>query len=114
MGFNEIDLRRIEKVVGGFCTERIPDHLRTQVKVFYEVRGHEVKIIESRPTLTGGHLWAESPIAKLKYDPTKMEWELFWSRASGKWVKYHDLKPARDLKSLISEIEADPSGVFYG
>ena len=59
MTFNEIDLRRIEKVVGGFCQQRVPDHVRNQVKVFYEIHGNEVKIIESRPTMMGSHLWAE-------------------------------------------------------
>ena len=114
MAFNDIEIRRIEKVVGGFCTDRIPDHLRTQVKVFYEVRGYEIKIIESRPTMMGSHLWSENPIARLKYDPETMEWKLFWGRRSGKWQRYTDLKPARDLKSVISEIRNDPHQLFWG
>ena len=113
MTFNEIDLRRIEKVVGGFCQQRIPDDVRSQVKVFYEIRGSEVKIIESRPTMMGSHLWTETPVARLKYDPITMEWELYWMNGSGKWQKYSDLDPARDLKSLVSEIQNDPHRLFW-
>jgi hypothetical protein len=39
MAFNDIELQRIKKIVGGFCEEKIPDHLRSQIKLFYEVRG---------------------------------------------------------------------------
>ena len=41
MGFNDIELQRIKKIVGGFCEEKIPDNLRSQIKVFYEVRGYK-------------------------------------------------------------------------
>jgi len=39
MSFNDIELKRINKIVGGFCEEKIPDHLRSQIKVCYEIRG---------------------------------------------------------------------------
>ena len=39
MPFNDIELQRINKIVGGFCEEKIPDHLRSQIKVCYEIRG---------------------------------------------------------------------------
>ena len=69
MSFNDIELQRIKKVVGGFCEEKIPDHLRSQIKVFYVVRGYDVKIIETRPDFMRNYEWTESPIARLKYDP---------------------------------------------
>ena len=63
MPFNELEKARIDRIVGGFCEGRISMHLRNQIKIFYRVRGYEVKIIESRPTMTNSHLWAETPIA---------------------------------------------------
>ena len=92
---------------------QVPDHLRCQIKVFYEVRGYEVKIIESRPTMMGSHLWAENPVARLKYDPKTMEWELFWWRIWGKWQQYTDMKPARDLRSVVNIIQNDPHQLFW-
>jgi hypothetical protein len=100
--------------VGGFCRDRIPDHLKSQIKVRYETKGFEVKILESRPSFARSHEWTESPIARLKYDPKSMEWKLYWARASGKWQKYPEMKPARDLKSLVNEIKNDPHQVFWG
>jgi hypothetical protein len=69
MAFNDIELQRIKKIVGGFCEERIPDHLRSQIRVFYEVRGYDVNIIESRPDFMKNYEWTETPIARLKYEP---------------------------------------------
>ena len=82
----------------GFCQEKIPDHLRSQIKVFYEVRGYDVKIIESRPDFMRNHEWTETPIARLKYDPDTFVWQLYWMRASGKWEKYAELKPTNRLQ----------------
>jgi hypothetical protein len=114
MTFNELERARIERIVGGFCERRIPEHLKSQIKVFYTVRGNEVKIIESRPTLRSSHLWAETPIARLQYNPQTLEWQLYCMRASGKWQKYSEREPAGRLQSLIDEIAKDPNGIFWG
>jgi len=114
MPFNDIEKQRIKKIVGGFCRERIPDHQRSQVKLFYEANGFDVKIIESRPSFNGSHLWTETPIARLRYDPNTLEWQLYWMRASGRWHKYPGFEPTHNLRSLIDTIAEDPFRVFWG
>jgi hypothetical protein len=114
VAFNDIELQRIKKIVGGFCEEKIPDHLRNQIKVYHEVRGYAVKIIESRPDFMRNYEWTESSIARLKYDPDTLEWQLYWMRASGKWQKYAEFKPTNNLQSLVDEIAHDPHRVFWG
>jgi hypothetical protein len=114
MSFNDIERQRIKKLVGGFGKERIPDHQRCQIKVFYEVRGYDVKIFESRPCSIGSQLWTENPIAKLQYDPDTLGWQLYSMRATGKWQKYTEIEPTNNLRSLIEEAEKDPYCVFSG
>jgi hypothetical protein len=114
MSFNDIERQRIKKLVGGFCKERIPDHQRCQIKVFYEVHGYDVEIIESRPCSIGSQLCAENPIAKFQYDPDTLGWQLYSMRATGKWAKYPEIEPTNNLRSLIEEIEKDPYCVFWG
>jgi len=114
MPFNDIELQRIKKIVGGFCEEKIPDHHRSQIKVFYEVRGYDVKIIESRPDFMRNYEWTETQIARLKYYPDAFVWQLYWMRASGKWQKYDEFKPTNNLQLVIEEIEKDPCCVFWG
>jgi hypothetical protein len=114
MTFNDIELQRIKKIVDRFCEERIPDHLKSQIKVFYEVRGYDVKIIESRPDFMRNYEWTGTPIARLEYEPATFEWQLYWMRASGKWQKYAEVKPTNNLQLLIEEIETDHYCVFWG
>jgi hypothetical protein len=114
MPFNDIENQRIKNIVGGFCENRIPDHLRNQIKMWYEVRGFDVKIIESRPVFMKSHEWSETPIARMKYDPKTLEWQLYWMRASGRWEKYITSEPTNKLEDLIIEIQNDPHNVFWG
>jgi len=54
------------------------------------------------------------PIAKIRYMPKTMLWQLLWVRANGKWQKYPDLEPCKDLKKVITEIDTNPLHVFWG
>ena len=54
------------------------------------------------------------PIAKIRYLPNEMRWQLFWVRANGRWQKYPDFKPCKDLKIIIAEIDKDPIHLFWG
>jgi hypothetical protein len=114
MSFNDIERQRIKTLVGGFCEGGIHDHQRCQIKVLYEVHGYDVEIIESRPFSIGSQLWAENPIAKFQYDPDTLGWQLYSMRATGNWEKYPEKEPTNNLRSLIKEIEKDPSRVFWG
>ena len=114
MPFNDIEKQRIKKIIGGFCQEKIPDHQRCQIKLFYEIRGYEVRIIESRPHFLNSHLWTDTPIARLHYDPDTLAWRLYWMRANGKWHKYPDFELTNNLKSLIGVIAEDRYRVFWG
>ncbi len=111
---NELDHHRISKEVGGFCENRVPPDVRDQIKLFYKIRGNDVNIIESRPHWQDKSIWTEMPIAKIRYLPKTMLWQLLWVRASGKWQKYPDLEPCKDLKKIITEIDKDPLHVFWG
>jgi len=114
MPFNEIEKHRIDKIVGGFCKQRVPDHLRSQINVYYEIRGYDVELIETRPHYIKSNEWTETPIALLKYDPDTLTWQLYWMRGSGKWQEYTELQPTNHLQSVIDEIANDPHRVFWG
>ena len=114
MSLNDIERQRIKKLVGGFCKERIPDHQRSQIEVYYEVHEYDVKIFESRPCSISSQLWVENPIVKFHYDPDTLRWHLYSMGGSGKWEKYPELKSTNHLKALIEEIEKDPYCVFWG
>ncbi len=42
MAFNDIELQRIKKFVGGLCTKRTPAHLRDKLRLEYDVEKHNI------------------------------------------------------------------------
>lgn len=111
---DELNRHKISKMVGDFCENRVPSHARDQIKLLFKVQGNDVNIIESRPHWQDDSIWTEMPIAKIRFLPKTMLWQLLWVRANGKWQKYPDLEPCNDLRKLITELDKDPLHVFWG
>ena len=114
MPLTELDKKAIDKVVGEYCRNRVPSHIRQKIKLIYSIRGNAVKIVESRPHWQLNDKWTEMPIARFKRDEKSLRWELYWMRANGRWEKYQELKPTKDLKKIVIEIENDPYHAFWG
>jgi hypothetical protein len=114
MSLNKLETKKVEKLIGDYCNNRIPPHVRDQIQLVYNIHGNGVKIIEKRPHWQNKDHWTESPIARIKFDPETFTWELFWRRANGRWERYPDFKPVNDLKKIIDEIDSDPYHVFWG
>ena len=114
MPLTEIDKKAIDKIVGEYCRNRVPSHLRQKIKLIYTIRGNDVKITETRPHWQIEDKWTEMPIARFKRDEKSMKWQLYWVRSNGRWEKYPELKPTKDLKKIVNEIECDPLHAFWG
>jgi len=111
---NEVDKKRVQKEVGEYCENRVPDDLKNKIKLSYKIRGNDVNVIESRPHWQDNTIWSEMPIAKIRLNPDKHNWQLYWPRANGKWIKYAELRPCKTLKRILQEIDDDPYCVFWG
>lgn len=105
-------IRQVER----FCTQRTPEGVRAQMRVEHEVRGATITIVErhspwdERP----GSDWSTQPVAQLRHDADAATWALYWPRHTGRWQRYENVPPAGDVAPLLSEIDADPDGVFWG
>jgi hypothetical protein len=44
MAFSEIELKKIDKLVGGLCRKRSPSHLKDEFSFEYRVKGHDVLV----------------------------------------------------------------------
>ena len=114
MAFSEKELARIEKVVGGLCSRRVPDHAKDKIRLDYSIEGHNVLIYESRPGWSNPSEWIESEFAKLKYVRARDEWRLYWMHASGKWWLYEPYSNSKTLASMVKELDFDSHGCFFG
>lgn len=114
MAFSEIELKRIEKEMGGFCAKRSPIEIRDQLSFQYRIKEHDVIIYTRRPQWDNPKEWIDSDMVKIKYVRTSNIWQLFWQRANGKWVSYEPFPQSKNLRSIIEELEADQYGCFFG
>lgn len=106
----ETDLAKIRK----YCQAQVPARLRDQVRIETAVRGSSVTILEYRPLWQAvPSEWSSVRVAQLRYSASTQDWSLFWADRNGRWHRYEDLPPGR-VDQLLREIEADPTGIFWG
>jgi hypothetical protein len=104
------------KEVEAFCDGRVPAELRDQVRLEFSVRGNAITIFERRPPWRPdfGPNWSSVKVGQLRYEPAARAWILYCSNANGRWLRYSDAEPSNDIRSLLNEIDADPTGIFWG
>ena len=87
--------------------------MRSDVQIEHSVRGNAITIVERRPrgvTTSGpsGH----RPRSPSCYDGAN--WTLYCSDSSGRWWRYDEATPARDVAPLLGALEEDVTGIFWG
>lgn len=105
----------IEKKVGEYCKEKVPPHVLDKLNISYNIRGDSVTIFENRaPWSPDIKEWASMPVAQIRYDNKTGAWTLYCSDRNDKWHKYPGIEPTRNIDELLSEIDKDPTGIFWG
>jgi hypothetical protein len=99
-----------------FCEAHSPREHRHQLRVEYGVRGKNVTLYDCRPPWRPdlGPDWMRQPIAQLRYGPDDHQWRLYWADRNSRWHYYEMTEPTTHLGELMTEIERDPTGIFWG
>jgi len=102
--------------IATFCASRVPSELGDKVRLELVARGSAVTIVERRPPWRPdlGSEWSSSDIARLSFDPHGRSWSLQWKDSSGRWHRYDETPASDDIAPLLAEIDADPTGIFWG
>ena len=108
----ELDLARIRR----YCAGRIPARVAHLVRLETDVEGRFVTILECRPPWSPdmGPEWTRFPIARLRFTASRSEWKLCWRDRHLRFHRYLRIDPSPDVGTLLAEIEADPTGIFWG
>lgn len=99
-----------------FCDTRLPPRLRGEMRLEAARRGNSITIVERRPAWPPGTEaeWTRMRVAQLRHDPATGLWSLHCADRNGRWWPYHELAPSRSIDPLLAEIDADPTGIFWG
>ncbi|MEW6308993.1 MAG: DUF3024 domain-containing protein [Bacillota bacterium] len=115
MAFNERELKRIDRTVGGLCRRRSRPEHADELRVVYEVDGHAVCIYEERPPwddLPGE--WMRLGVARFRYFRQRDQWQLYWMRRDLKWHLFDEVAPTHNLARLVKVVDENWYGCFFG
>lgn len=114
MAFSEIEVKRIDKLIGGYLRNLVPSHDRHQLRYAYRIEKQNVILSEERPRYDNLDEWSSMDFAKLRYVPRQNHWNLYWRRASEKWELYAPQGEATKLETIIKALDEDNYGCFFG
>jgi hypothetical protein len=111
-GLPELDVARVQR----WCTDRVPEHARHQVRVECEVDRSYLTVVERRAPWRAdfGPDWTRLPIARLRYTKASKTWTLYWQDRNLRFHRYDRSEPSVNVYVLIDEIDCDPTGIFWG
>lgn len=114
MALDELQKKRVKKILDNFCEGRVPDSVKDQIKMDYNIRGKYVTLIEKRKNYKNPEEWIKQKIAQFRFNPEDNKWSLYWWRHTGKWYEYEEVQSSDDLQDLVDKVDEDPTGVFWG
>lgn len=105
----------VEKKIDAFLKKRLPSWAAAEVRLSYTFRGNTATIFEHRaPWREGDTEWTGMSVAQLRYVGTSGKWALYCADRNSRWHEYTNVAPAKDIDSLLDEIERDPTHIFWG
>ncbi|PYM24376.1 MAG: hypothetical protein DMD80_23995 [Candidatus Rokuibacteriota bacterium] len=114
MALTEVQRAQVDKLLTAYCAKRVPPAVQPKVRLGYRIEGNAVILFEERPAFQPPHDWQELVIAKFTYVGTKREWQLYCQHRDLRWHSYQALPAASSFAKLLDEVDADPTGIFWG
>ena len=115
MALSEFELKKIEKEMDEFLSERRPPaHIRDRLDISYRIVGQSVEIFEIRPSFRNPGEQEESPVAKARYVRSEGHWNIYWQRADLKWHRYPPCPEVRTFREFLQEVSQDSHSCFFG
>ena len=114
MALTELQKSHVDKLLTAYCARRVPPDARASVRVGHRIEPSAVILYEERPSFRPPHEWQEMVVAKFTYVGTQREWRLYCQHRDLRWHRYQALPAASSFAKLLKEVDADPTGIFWG
>ena len=116
MALPELTQKLVESKLGAYCSNKIPAHVRHQLRLNFSFWSNCVTLVEEREAYDMPGEWTKMPIAQFRLDVIDGLWRLYCAdlKRRGSWLLYQDVEPARDFEVLLAAIDLDRSGAFWG
>ncbi len=90
--------------------------VRDELRIEVDETPRDLTIFECHPPWNprlGGE-WSRIPVARLGYARTTGEWTLRAFDRNGRAKRYDRCPPTADVRTLLAEIDDDPTCIFWG
>jgi hypothetical protein len=109
----ELVKRNAEQLLDNYCAEQSSCHCCSQrVRLVYRLRGDKVTLFMRQRKGTGG--LSATAIACFRYSAELQQWTLHYLGTDRKWRLYLNAAPTLNLRKLITSLDEDPLGFFWG
>ncbi|MBD3922146.1 DUF3024 domain-containing protein [Paenibacillus sp. PR3] len=102
--------KRIEKIMNVYIEQKVPKHIRNQIRLNYKIRGNNVTLNEERPAFKSTE-WVELPVAQFRLEQN--QWKVYWRDSKNKWHFVEDIAPHENFETQLMIVEEDSRGVFW-
>ncbi len=103
---------RIGVVLTKYCEQRIPAHIRNELRLDYEFDGDSVTLVEVRPAFRSPGEFTRGQIAQFRR--TSSSWLLYCSDQHLEWHLYDPFPESTVFEELLAAVDRDETGIFYG
>ena len=110
----DIQRARVDSLLGPICQPHPDPQIAAEVRRGYRFEGADAVLFEGQPSFLKPEVWHERPIAKFRFNKSRGVWQLFCMFRDLKWRAYEPLRESADLAQLVSEVQRDPTGIFWG
>lgn len=88
-----------EKILAAYCVNRIPVHVRDQMRLSFSVRGNSITLIEERPAYLDPKQWTKLPIAQFRYSEDG-KWTLYCADRNSRWQNIGTWMPPKIYRTF--------------
>ena len=114
MPISPFQVARVSKLLQEYCDARVPPEIRAELEVKFRFDGNSLILFERRPAFNRPGDFVEPVVAKFRYYVERQEWVLYWRDRNQRWHRYERIPPSPAFDDLLEEVDADPTGIFWG
>jgi hypothetical protein len=96
-----------------YCDQKIPAHVRSLLRLTFAFRSNNVTLYEERPRYNDPSQWTRLEIAQFRFNDKSKKWTLY-CKFRNRWLEHPDSLPTRNFQELLKQLDADPTGLFWG
>ncbi len=110
----DLQRARISELLTDYCEATVPQRVRDKVRLSFRIEGNVIDLFELRPRFRAPRQWQEESVARFRYVQSHRVWRLYCQYRDLRWHEYEPLFEARSFEELLTEVDKDPTGIFWG